>query len=318
MIRFGLGVTITFRACWLSLIMAWLVAAAVSGSSVRADDVILYGTTGAGVGVGQGPGRILTIDYTAGTILNAFDGPSGGFVGNGFSGAGFRRSTGELYVSDSSGPPDPTNVGTAHVYAINPTTGAVDKSFGYGPSFNFGYDGLEFIGDRLFLSSSAFGQITEFNPDTGAFIDFQTIGIIGTGRALASIGPNFYLSYTNNNGNNMIAAFSQNDGLNYGQLLFQYSTPGHLLVNGLAGSGGDLYAAAADGAIYRLNPTTGNVLDSRTLSDPIFGSGIVLDSLAEAGSPVPLPSAAWGGGVLLIVLALVNRRGIARLVIPGT
>jgi hypothetical protein len=318
----GLGITIKFRACWLSLIMAWLVAAALNGSSARADDVILYGTTGPGVGVGQRAGRILTIDYTTGAILNSVDAPAGSAIGLGFTGSAFRQSTGQLYVIAA-----PSLNSNPTLYAINPATGSVDTNFGIlGSSPPSSLDGLDFIGDQLYAREAANADtgILEINPNTGQFNGiFETLGIVGgstdSAGGLAAVGDTLYVSYFQSNFNaHAIAAFSLRTATDYGQQLYSYNTPNNLPVAGLASDGTSLYAAASNGVIYRLDPTSGNVLDSRTLIDPNSGSGIVLDSLADAGSPVPLPSAAWGGGVLLIVLALVNRKGIARLFIPST
>jgi len=215
-------------------------------------------------------GRIFELDYTAGTILNTFNGPAGVLIGDNFTGAAFRQATSELYISDGAGSND--------VFRLNPATGAVN-GFLDSPTGSNSIDGLEFVGDTLYALVLGGGSVAVINPDTGAVInnlpaDFLSIvpgGLTAAGGVLFSRGE----------ANTSIVARN----LLTGATLNSFATPNNEPVLGLASDGIDLFAASNAGVIYRLNPANGQVLDSRAY-------GINFDSLAGIGVLIPEPAAA--------------------------
>jgi hypothetical protein len=215
-------------------------------------------------------GRIFELDYTAGTILNTFNGPAGVLIGDNFTGAAFRQATDELYITDGSG--------TNRIFRINPATGAVNASFP-SPTGSSSIDGLEFVGDTLYALELGGGSVAVINPDTGALIDtlpadFLSIvpgGLTAAGGVLFSRGE----ANTSTVARNLLT----------GGTLYSFATPNNEAVLGLASDGIDLFAASNAGVIYRLSPATGQVLDSRAY-------GINFDSLAGIGNLIPEPATA--------------------------
>jgi hypothetical protein len=237
--------------------------AAMASITGRGHATVLYAT--ASPNAANPNGRIFKLDYSAGTILNTFNGPAGVTIGDDFTGAAFRQSTGELYITDGSGSND--------VFRINPATGAVN-GFLDAPTGSTSIDGLEFVGDSLYALVLAHGLVSVINPDTGALINTlpgSTGGIVSGGLTLVD-GALF----SRGNSNTSIVA----RGLATGALLNSFATPNNEAVLGLASDRIDLYAASNSGVIYRLNPANGQVLDSRTY-------GINFDSLAGIQLPVP-------------------------------
>jgi len=243
-------------------------AAQISIGSRACPAPILYAT---GPADATNPnGRIFELDYTAGTILNTFNGPAGVLIGDDFTGAAFRQATGELYITDGAG--------SNNVFRINPATGAVNGSFP-SPTGASSVDGLEFVGDTLYAPRVGGGDLVTIDPDTGALINQlpDATGGVASGGLTAAGG----VLFSRGNANTSIAARS----LLTGATLNSFATPNNEAVLGLASDGIDLYAASNAGVIYRLNPATGQVLDSRTY-------GINFDSLAGIGVLIPEPAAA--------------------------
>jgi streptogramin lyase len=243
---------------------------------------VLWGTASANASFPNG--RLLRIDYFAGTVQATFNGPTGALIGDGFTGVAIRPSNGQLFVTDG--------LGTNAVFRIDPNTGSVLSSF-TAPTNNNSVDGLEFFGNELYANQFASSVITRINPDTGAFI----------GNLPMSVGSNFQGGLTTAlgvllshgiGGNNRIA---RRDAIT-GAILSEFATPNNEAVLGLASDGTSVYAAAATGFIYRLNPISGSVLDSRNIGIPLDGLGGLIS--------IPEPSSAWL--VLTCVLAVFARR----------
>ena len=244
-------------------------------------DVFLYGTAAAD---GNHPnGRIMTIDYTTSTVTATFNGPSDVVIGDGFTGTAFRSATGELYIVDG--------LGTNNIYRINSANGVVN-SFFPSPTGASTIDGLEFVGDTLYGTVFGSGGLVKIDPDSGSLLDSLPFGP-GSSSVLEGLGVVNGILYSRGDANTTIAARSPVDGA----ILFSFATPDSAAVAGLAGFGGDLYAAADTGRIYRLNPLTGDVLD-------FIDIGITLDSLAAPTVPEPSTLALIG----LASLALFRRR----------
>jgi DNA-binding beta-propeller fold protein YncE len=226
---------------------------------------ILYAT--ATVDATHPNGRIFELDYTAGTILNTFNGPAGVLIGDDFTGAAFRQATGELYITDGAGSND--------IFRINPATGAVN-GFLDSPTGSSSLDGLEFVGDTLYALVLGGGSIAVINPDTGAVIDMRPADFLSIvpGGLTAAGG----VLFSRGEANTSIVARN----LLTGGTLNSFGAPNNEAVLGLASDGIDLFAASSAGVIYRLNPATGQVLDSRAY-------GINFDSLAGI---VPEPGTA--------------------------
>jgi hypothetical protein len=240
--------------------------AAVASIGERAGTAaILYATASADAA--NPNGRIFKLDYTAGTILNTFNGPAGFTIGDGYTGAAYRSATDELYITDG--------LGSNSIFRINPATGAVNGSFP-APTGSSSVDGLEFVGDGNTLYALKVGgaDIAMINPDTGTLIttlpssnnSFGQGGLTSVGGALYSRG----VANTTIVERNLVTGLTNSS----------FATPNNEAVLGLASDKIDLFAASSAGVIYRLDPATGQMLDSRAY-------GIAFDSLAAGQPPVP-------------------------------
>jgi glutamine cyclotransferase len=243
---------------------------------------ILYATAAADASDPRG--RIFELDYTAGTILNTFNGPTGFDIGDGYTGAAFRQATDELYITDG--------LGSNRIFRINPDTGAVNSSFP-SPTGSSSIDGLEFVGDALYALLVGSAAIAIINPDTGTLINTlpSNTSSLGQGGLTAAGG----VLYSRGTANTTIVARNLATGLTFNS----FATPNNEAVLGLASDGADLYAASNAGVIYRLNRDTGQVLDSRAY-------GINFDSLTGTALLVPEPGAVGFVG-LLVALACLAR-----------
>jgi hypothetical protein len=252
------------EACRNLTVHCAIVLAAVASIGGRAGTAAtLYATASAD---SSNPnGRIFELDYTAGTILNTFNGPAGFTIGDGYTGAAYRSATNELYIADG--------LGSNNIVRINPATGAVNGSFP-APTGSSSVDGLEFVGDSLFALKVGGADVAVINPDTGTLITTLPSSNFSFGQGgLTSVGGAFY---SRGAANTSIVKRNLDTGLT----ISSFATPNNEAVLGLASDSIDLFAASGAGVIYRLNPDNGQVLDSRTY-------GINFDSLAGNQGTVP-------------------------------
>ncbi len=216
-------------------------------------------------------GRLLRIDYLTGSVLSTFNGPAGVVIGDGFSGVAIRPSNGQVFITDGLG----SNI----VFRIDPNTGAVLGSFP-SPTISSTIDALEFVSDELYASTYAGSNIVRINPDTGALIGTLPISLgTTTEGGLALVNGALYSRGSVNS-----TTITRRD-LATGAVLGEFATPNSEIVRGLASDDTSLYAASSAGIIYRLDPATGNVLDSRNI-------GIVLDGLGGPVTAIPEPAVA--------------------------
>jgi outer membrane protein assembly factor BamB len=248
---------------------------------------ILWGTAAANATFPNG--RLMRIDYATGTVQATFNGPTGVTIGDGFTGIAVRPSNGEVFITDGAG--------TNRLYRFDPATGSV-LGFFNSPTGSTTLDGLEFVGNDLFARAVAQSVLYRINPDTGVVIGQLPIMLPTSVQAGLTTAQG--VLFSNGSANNMTIA--RRDPTT-GAVLSEFPVPNNEQVLGLASDGVSLFASSNAGVIYRFDPATGSVLDSRNI-------GINLDGLG-ALIPVPEPSAA------LLVLAsvlvgFVHRRRIAK------
>lgn len=218
-------------------------------------------------------GRLLKIDYAAGTVQATFNGPPGAVTGDGFTGVAVRPGTGQVFVCDG--------LGTNNVYRIDPDTGAVLGSFA-APTTNNTIDGLEFSNGELYASQWANSVIYRIDPDTGALIGTLPNTLPGNVQGGLTIADG--VLYSRGSGGNTTIARRD---LTTGAILGQFPTANSQAVRGLATDGASLYEASDAGVIYRCDLMTGAVLDFQNI-------GITLDGLGgPVPAPVPEPSTGW-------------------------
>lgn len=248
---------------------------------------ILWGTASANASFPNG--RLMRIDYATGTVQVTFNGPTGVFISDGFTGVAIRPSNGEVFVTDGAG--------TNRIYRFDPATGGV-LGFFPSPTGSNTLDGLEFLGNELYAQQIAGSSIVRINPDSGALIGTLPNTLPSSAQGGLTIADGVLFSH-GSTGATTIARRH----LATGALLSEFATPNNEAVLALATDGTSLYAASGAGVIYRINPSTGAVLDSRNI-------GIVLDGL---GGPIPIPEPSAALLILIPVLfGVVRRRRIAQ------
>jgi outer membrane protein assembly factor BamB len=254
---------------------------------------ILWGTAAAN---GSFPnGRLLRIDYATGMVQATFNGPSGVMIGDGFTGVAVRPSNGQVFVADG--------LGSNFVYRFDPVIGAVLGNIG-APTGGSTIDGLEFLGNELYAHRIGDSRIVRMDPDTGAVLGTLPMPGVGFGQGGLTIALDILFSH----GSTGSTTIARRD-LNTGAILSEFATPNNEAVLGLAADGTSIYAASSAGLIYRLNPLTGAVLDSRNI-------GISLDGL---GGPAPVPEPSAGLLILISLLVGCARRtpSLGKVVLAG-
>jgi DNA-binding beta-propeller fold protein YncE len=231
---------------------------------------VLWGTASA---TGSFPnGRLLRIDYFTGTVQATFNGGAGStIIGDGFTGLAVRPSNGQVFVTDGLG----SNV----ITRFDPNTGAILGNLG-APTSSTSLDGLEFVGNVLYARAVAQSQIYRIDPDTGTLLGTLPVNIPTSVQA----GLTFALGVLVTDGSTGNNSIARRD-LTTGAILNEFPTPNNEMILGLAFDGASLFASSSTGIIYRLNPLTGSLLDSRNI-------GIPLDSLGTTIT-VPEPSSAF-------------------------
>lgn len=230
---------------------------------------ILWGTAAANATFPNG--RLMRIDYATGTVQATFNGGTGtSIIGDGFTGVAVRPSNGQVFVTDGAG----SNV----ITRFDPMTGAILGNIG-APTSSTTLDGLEFIGNELYARAVAQSTIFRINPDTGAIIGNLPIGISSSVQS----GLTTALGVLFTHGSIANATIARRD-LTTGAILSEFPTPNNEPVTGLASDGTSIFASSNAGVIYRIDPSTGAVLDSRNIGINFDGLGALI--------PVPEPSAA--------------------------
>lgn len=238
-------------------------------------------------------GRILRIEYDAGTavVSQTFNGPTSA-IGDGFTGLAFRESDSTLFLTDGAG--------TGDFFVLNAFTGAQIRSFAE-PETNVTYDGLAFGADGNLLAQRYDQRdIIEINPDTGAYVQ-HIVNVTGVTDEQGGLAADADRIYGRGDSNDTILKINYDGSLTAGDE--GYATPSGVSVLGLARTADGLFAASGS-TIYRLNPLTGAVLDSVSITGVSS-----FDGLAATGSLalIPEPLAA-GAGALLSLVALRRRR----------
>jgi outer membrane protein assembly factor BamB len=266
-------------------LLLWLVCLLAPMASAQP---ILWGTAAANASFPNG--RLLRIDYFSGTVLATFNGGTGSnIIGDGFTGVAVRPTNGQVFITDGLG----SNV----ITRFDPISGAILGSLG-APTSSTSLDGLEFVGNELYARAVAQSRIYRIDADSGALLGLLPNGFPTADQGGLTIA--FGALYSDGFAGNRTIARRD---LTTGALLSEFPTPNNETIRGLAFDGSSLFAASSTGVIYRLDPTTGSVLDSRNI-------GITLDGLG-ALIPIPEPSSAWL--VLTSVLAVFARRRRFRL-----
>jgi len=230
----------------------------------------------------------MRIDYATGAVQATFNGPPGFIIGDGFTGVAVRPSNGQVFVTDG--------VGSNVITRFDPVSGAILGNIG-APTGSTSLDGLEFVGNELYARAVAQSTIVRINPDTGAILGNLPIGFSSSVQSGLTMAQG--VLFTNDStGNSTIARRD----LTTGAVLSTFPMPNNEAALGMASDGTDVYVSSSAGIIYRLNATTGAVLDSRNI-------GIVLDGL---GGPIPIPEPSAALLVLMpALIGVVRRRRIA-------
>jgi len=215
-------------------------------------------------GVQPSTGNIVRVDPSSGNVLSSFAAPDALAAGNtsvGLSGA--EEGASLIYIN--------SNIDTSRIYRLDPTTGAVlsqhtaSNSTG-GLSFQTGAAGEKFIylldGEFDIHRQTGFGGGQSFfwGPDSPG--PRQAAGGDDQGREFAFYTDNQIREYD---------PFTDND-----TALRTFSPPA-TDVRGLAFDGSNLYVSTASGALYTLDPDTGAVRTTATVSSgALFGLGVIL------------------------------------------
>jgi outer membrane protein assembly factor BamB len=218
-------------------------------------------------------------------VQATFNGGTGfNIIGDGFTGIAVRPSNGQVFVSDGAG--------SNSITRFDPNSGAILGSFG-SPTGSTSLDGYEFVGNELYARAVAVSLIYRINPDTGALIGQLPITLPTSVQGGLTMAQGVLFS----NGSSGNTTIARRD-LTTGAVLSEFPVPNGEQVLGLASDGTSVFASSNAGIIYRFDPLTGNVLDSRNI-------GINLDGL---GGPIPIPEPSAGLLVLASALVVAVRR----------